>query len=145
MKKQNFPSHANSRLTIIEATPMPKAGEVFPTLKEFKMFTSPLPPVRNSSTTSFITTTTLPTTTKIHKPKTPTTASVKQIDTSTQRADPATRLLPPSLIMMRKRPNVMPGRWNHRTIKKPPQIESDTIIKTNTENSSKASQSNTQT
>ncbi|KAK8730409.1 hypothetical protein OTU49_007989, partial [Cherax quadricarinatus] len=131
-------SASSSWFTITEATPMPKSGENFQTITQFQTFTSQapspalhkpvIPPPRPSTTTI-----------RNHKLEVLETESIKQNDAEfSSMAKHATRSQPPGFMKIRKRPEIMmPGRWNYRTIIKPPQIESDSVPNSDTKVNSK--------
>ncbi|XP_071535188.1 uncharacterized protein [Panulirus ornatus] len=138
----NLSSAGSSRVTIIEATPMPKIGEIFPTLKPFRpfrKFTSQFPPlttITHTTAASIMPSTFTPITPKAEKFDKDLVTQM-QTTSTTPKIRSATRPLPPNFTKVRKSLEIlMPGRWNHRTISKPPQIESDSLTKnTNISNS----------
>ncbi|KAK4309082.1 hypothetical protein Pmani_019259 [Petrolisthes manimaculis] len=167
-KGEKYSSSQNIRkITIIEATPMPKAGEVYPTVKHFRTIVSSFPnplttpnhkqfttlspytttikstknkpktqtnsnPTSPSAISSYIASTRIPSTFTTHPTTHTSTNYPWQEEAVTQkmqtfspppRFGTTSRNVPPGLMKKRERPGLlMPGRWNHRTIIKPPTV-----------------------
>lgn len=115
-----FSTATSSRITIIEATPMPKEGETFPTVKHFETFTP-----ATTRTTSI-------------KSEPLVTDYIKKVDI-TSRAHVQS---PFSIKKQHKQDVLMPGSSNHRTMVKPPQLESDSTININSHNTNRGPQNN---
>ncbi|XP_064088988.1 mucin-2-like [Macrobrachium nipponense] len=122
-KIKGFMPEASSRITIIEATPMPKEGEVFPTAKYFKTMPS--------------------------SPKTTTPgydhAATQEI-TTIPTSSPSILLwrnnaTPSSLVTTKQ--VLMPGHLNHRTMTMLPKVDSGLTINNDGQNLTKHSQNHT--
>ena len=116
-KTQNYISAASSRITIIEATPMPQEGEVFPTVQDFQAY---IPKASQTTTT-------------VSSPVQTESTSMIKAQTTSAAPLPRKRTSTPLTIKPKNQEVLMPGSANHRSMTKLPNIEYDSMINTNSQ------------